>query len=126
MTLYFESKLELIFTECNFYFSINITMITKEKICADILAGRLFKDKPELGEQILRELWYDIEKIKENQRRVAYFRASAEYEDYLNSIWLSSYDLRRDEQASTYEDDKEHLWREDDDSEEFEDEDLPF
>ena len=103
-------------------------MTTKEKICADILAGRLFKDKPELGEQILRELWYDIEKIKENQRRVAYFRASAEYEDYLNSIGLSSYDLRRDEQASTYEDEKEFFREQGVDIDESDDidSDLPF
>lgn len=101
-------------------------MNSLEKLCADIIYGKLFKDKPEIWEQILRECWYNIEKIKEDQRRVAYFKASEEYEDYLNSIWLSSYDLRRDEQASTYEDDKEHLWREDDDSEEFKDDDLPF
>ena len=97
-----------------------------EKLCADIIYGKLFKDKPEIWEQILRECWYNVEKIKENQKRVAAFRASAEYEDYLNSIWLDSYHMRKDIQAETYEYDKECLWEQDDDSEEFEDEDLPF
>ena len=73
-------------------------MTNLEKLCMDILAGRLFKDKPEIGEQILRECWYNVEKIKEDQSRVAAFRASPEYEDYLNSIGLESYDVRRDEQ----------------------------
>lgn len=84
-------------------------MTTIEKLCADILAGRFLKDKPELWEQILRECWYDVEKIKENQKRVAYFRASADYEDYLNSIWLDSYHMRKDIQAETYEADKESI-----------------
>lgn len=84
-------------------------MTALEKLCADILAGRLFKDKPEIGEQILRECWYNVEKIRENQKRVKAFRASSDYEDYLNSIWLDSYDVRRDMQAETYEDDKESL-----------------
>jgi len=80
-----------------------------EKLCADIIAGKIFKDKPELWEQILKDCWYNVEKIKENQRRVEYFRASAEYEDYLNSIWLSSYDMQKDMQAETYESDEEAL-----------------
>ena len=73
-------------------------MTNLEKLCMDILAGRLFKDKPEIWEQILKECWYDLAKIKEDQARVAAFRASPEYEDYLNSMWLESYDVRRDEQ----------------------------
>ena len=74
-----------------------------ERLCADIIYGKAFKDKPELWEQILRECWYNVEKIKEDKERVARFRASADYEDYLNSIWLESYDVRRDEQAENYE-----------------------
>lgn len=103
-------------------------MNSLEKLCADIIYGKLFKDKPEIWEQILRECWYNVEKIKEEQRRVAYFKASAEYEDYLNSIGLSSYDLRRDEQASTYEDEKEFLREQGVDIEESDeiDSDLPF
>lgn len=80
-----------------------------EKLCANIIAGKIFKDKPELWEQILRDCWYNVEKIKENQRRVAYFKASAEYEDYLNSIGLDSYDVRRDEQAEKYESEEESI-----------------
>lgn len=103
-------------------------MTALEKLCADILAGRLFKDKPELWEQILRECWYNVEKIKENQRRVAAFRASADYEDYLNSIWLDSYHVRRDMQAETYEYDKECLGEQDNcyDESDDTDSDLPF
>jgi len=97
-----------------------------ERLCANIIAGKIFKDKPELWEQILKDCWYNVEKIKENQRRVAAFRASADYEDYLNSIWLDSYHMRKDIQAETYEYDKECLWEQDDDSEEFEEDDLPF
>ena len=80
-----------------------------EQLCAEIIAGKIFKDKPELWEQILKDCWYNIEKIKENQKKVDYFRASAEYEDYLNSIWLSSYDMQKDMQAETYESDEEAL-----------------
>ena len=103
-------------------------MTPLEKLCANIIAGKIFKDKPEIWEQILRECWYNVEKIKENQRRVAAFRASAEYEDYLNSIWLDSYHMRRDMQAETYEYDKECLWEQDDYPEEEDniDSDLPF
>lgn len=78
-------------------------MNSLEKLCANIIAGKIFKDKPELWEQILRECWYNVEKIKEDQERVARFRASPEYEDYLNSMGLDSYDVRRDEQAENYE-----------------------
>lgn len=84
-------------------------MTAIERLCADIIAGRLFKDKPEIWEQILRECWYNVEKIKENQERVARFRASADYEDYLNSIWLDSYHMRKDIQAETYESDEEAI-----------------
>lgn len=128
MILYSELKYELIFTWCNFISLLIYTMTPLEKLCADIIYGKLFKDKPEIWEQILRECWYNVEKIKEDQRRVAYFKASAEYEDYLNSIWLSSYDLRRDEQASTYEDEKEFFREQGIDIEESDeiDSDLPF
>lgn len=74
-----------------------------EKLCADIIYGKIFKDKPELWEQILKDCWYNVEKIKEDQKKVAAFKASPEYEDYLNSIWLESYDVRRDMQAENYE-----------------------
>lgn len=80
-----------------------------EKLCADIIYGKLFKDKPEIWEQILRECWYNVEKIKEEQERIARFRASSEYEDYLNSIWLDSYHMRKDMEAETYESDEEAL-----------------
>lgn len=125
MILYFELKLELIYTECNFYFSINITMTALERLCANIIAGKIFKDKPELWEQILRDCWYNVEKIKEEQKRIAYFRASSDYEDYLNSIWLDSYQIRKDEQASTYEYDKEYIG-EDVDYSDDDESDLPF
>ena len=74
-----------------------------EKLCADIIYGKAFKDKPELWEQILRECWYNVEKIKEDLERVARFRASAEYEDYLNSIGLDSYHMQKDMEAETHE-----------------------
>ena len=84
-------------------------MTALERLCANIIAGKIFKDKPELWEQILKDCWYDIEKIKENQRRVEYFRASAEYEDYLNSMWLDSYHMQKDMEAETREYDEEAL-----------------
>lgn len=80
-----------------------------ERLCADIIYGKLFKDKPEIWEQILRECWYNVEKIKEDQKRVAAFRASAEYEDYLNSMWLDSYHMQKDMEAETHEYDEEAL-----------------
>ena len=80
-----------------------------ERLCANIIAGKIFKDKPELWEQILRDCWYNVEKIKEDQARVAAFRASAEYEDYLNSMWLDSYHMQKDMEAETYESDEEAL-----------------
>lgn len=80
-----------------------------EKLCANIIAGKIFKDKPELWEQILKECWYNVEKIREDQRRVAAFRASDEYEKYLNSIGLDSYDVRRDMQAEKYEEEEESI-----------------
>lgn len=82
-------------------------MNSLERLCADIIYGKLFKDKPEIWEQILRECWYNVEKIKEDQKRVAAFRASAEYEDYLNSMWLDSYHMQKDMEAETHEYDEE-------------------
>ena len=80
-----------------------------ERLCANIIAGKIFKDKPELWEQILRDCWYNVEKIKEDQARGAAFRASAEYEDYLNSMWLDSYHMQKDMEAETHEYDEEAL-----------------
>lgn len=84
-------------------------MTNLEKLCANIIAGKALQDNPELAEQILKEAGYNVEKIKAEQKAAKYFKAAAEYEEYLNSMWLESYDVRRDIQAETHEADEEAL-----------------
>jgi hypothetical protein len=70
----------------NFISLLILPMTDLEKLCANIIAGKALQDDPELAEQILREAGYNVEKIKAEQKAAKYFKAAAEYEEYLNSM----------------------------------------